>query len=74
MLLCDGVQTGFSPLATAAELKAALDQGQPLTVLDVRSPAEFEKGHVKGATNIPLDRLRTGWKASSRFRKALATA
>ena len=26
-------------------------------VLDVRSPAEFADGHVKGAVNIPLDQL-----------------
>ncbi|MBK9288872.1 MAG: rhodanese-like domain-containing protein [Flavobacteriales bacterium] len=26
-------------------------------VLDVRSPGEFASGHVKGAINIPLDRL-----------------
>lgn len=26
-------------------------------VVDVRSPGEFASGHVKGAINIPLDRL-----------------
>lgn len=27
------------------------------TVVDVRSPGEFATGHVKGAVNIPLDRI-----------------
>lgn len=26
-------------------------------VLDVRSPAEFQRGHLKGAKNIPLDQI-----------------
>lgn len=35
----------------------ALDQTEVIT-LDVRSPAEFDKGHLPGALNIPLDQLR----------------
>src|SRR5690606_25873163 len=27
-------------------------------ILDVRTPAEFERGHVPGAVNIPVDELR----------------
>ena len=27
-------------------------------IVDVRSPQEFKGGHVKGAVNIPLDRIR----------------
>ncbi|MBL7846951.1 MAG: rhodanese-like domain-containing protein [Cyclobacteriaceae bacterium] len=27
-------------------------------VLDVRTPAEFEKGHIAGAINIPIEQLR----------------
>jgi rhodanese-related sulfurtransferase len=29
-----------------------------LEVIDVRKPAEFEAGHVKGAVNVPLDSLK----------------
>ena len=29
-------------------------------VIDVREPFEFEEGHVKGALNIPPDRLMNG--------------
>jgi phage shock protein E len=27
------------------------------TIVDVRSPGEFQMGHVKGSINIPLDKL-----------------
>jgi glyoxylase-like metal-dependent hydrolase (beta-lactamase superfamily II)/rhodanese-related sulfurtransferase len=40
-----------------AELRAQLDEGRALQVLDVRRPAEYAGGHVPGAVNVPLDRL-----------------
>ncbi|HEY0978934.1 MAG TPA: rhodanese-like domain-containing protein [Flavobacteriales bacterium] len=43
-------------LRPKVDLKAILQQGA--TILDVRTPAEFAQGHVKGALNIPLDRLQ----------------
>ena len=47
-------------LMAPAELRRRLGQGDDLLVLDVRSPAEFdgEGGHLDGAVNLPLDRLR----------------
>ena len=54
--------SGFGPLETAAELRAALaaaeDGGPPALVLDVRNVGEYEDGHVPGAFNLPLDELR----------------
>lgn len=38
-----------------ATWKEKLDAGA--RVIDVRSPAEFKAGHVKGSRNIPLDRI-----------------
>ena len=29
----------------------------PITILDVRSPAEFEAAHIPGSYNVPLDQL-----------------
>src|SRR5262245_5084850 len=32
--------------------------GNPPTILDVRSPTEFEAGHVPGAVNLPFTQAR----------------
>ena len=32
-------------------------------IVDVRSPGEFKSGHIKGAKNIPLDRISGNLKA-----------
>jgi rhodanese-related sulfurtransferase len=35
-----------------------LTEARPdLVILDVRSPAEFDEGHIEGAVNIPVDSL-----------------
>ncbi|MER7585730.1 rhodanese-like domain-containing protein [Kitasatospora sp. NPDC097691] len=39
---------------TVEQLKPRLGQ---LTLIDVRSPAEYAAGHIPGALNIPLDQL-----------------
>lgn len=39
------------------ELKEAIQEGAFL--VDVRTPSEFSSGSVKGAVNIPLDKLPT---------------
>jgi rhodanese-related sulfurtransferase len=40
-----------------ASLVEALHDPAPEFILDVRTPAEFRRGHVPGAVNIPLDTL-----------------
>ena len=30
---------------------------QPACIIDVRSPLEYANGHLKGAVNIPYDRI-----------------
>jgi NADPH-dependent 2,4-dienoyl-CoA reductase/sulfur reductase-like enzyme/rhodanese-related sulfurtransferase len=50
--------SGFSPLITAAELKTSLGSAEPPLLLDVRTLNEFERSHLKGAINIPVDELR----------------
>ncbi|NJN16573.1 MAG: rhodanese-like domain-containing protein [Oscillochloris sp.] len=48
---------GYTTISVA-DLKARLDSGEPLVVLDVRTPEEFTgDGHVAGATLIPLPEL-----------------
>ena len=43
----------FKPGTDLAQL---IQQGA--IIVDVRSSAEFDAGHAKGSTNIPLDRIR----------------
>lgn len=40
-----------------AELKARLDDGDDVDVVDIRPARAFERGHVPGATNIPFSRF-----------------
>jgi rhodanese-related sulfurtransferase len=48
---------GFTTISVA-DLKARLDAGEQLTVLDVRTPQEFTgDGHIAGAKLLPLDEL-----------------
>lgn len=42
---------------TPDEVKAALDAGEDLQIVDIRQPDEFTRGHLPGAVNLPLDRL-----------------
>jgi 3-mercaptopyruvate sulfurtransferase SseA len=37
---------------------ATLPKDISVTLLDTRSPKEFEEGHINGFINIPLDDLR----------------
>ena len=50
--------SGFSPLVSAAELKAELARQKPPVVLDVRTLGEYEASHLAGAVHIPVDDLR----------------
>lgn len=43
---------GFGP---STDYKLLLEQGA--TIVDVRTKAEFQNGHIKGAVNIPLNNL-----------------
>ena len=50
--------SGFSPLVSAAELKAELAKPEAPLVLDVRTLGEYEASHLAGAVHIPVDDLR----------------
>lgn len=50
--------TGFSPALTASELDHYLVDKKPLWI-DVRDVFSFERAHVEGAINIPLEILFT---------------
>lgn len=39
---------------TVADLKAKLDAGEDVQVVDIRMPAQFRQGHIPGAINVPF--------------------
>ncbi|ADJ16348.1 rhodanese-like domain-containing protein [Halalkalicoccus jeotgali] len=41
---------------TPEEVKEKVEEGE-VRVVDIRSPAEFERGHIPGAINVPMTRL-----------------
>jgi len=45
------------PIITPAEVKAQLDRGEPVVIVDGRSPADFAQGHVPGALSIPAGEI-----------------
>jgi rhodanese-related sulfurtransferase len=42
---------------TAAELQRMVDRGENITIIDVRSAAEYDSGHIPGSINIPVAEL-----------------
>jgi predicted sulfurtransferase len=46
----------------AGELKARLDKGEKVLVIDVRSDEEVKSGSIPGAIHIPMDQLEARMK------------
>ena len=46
------------PLITPEELNEAIENDRELTIIDVRNKDSYEKDHIEGAINIPVDTLR----------------
>jgi rhodanese-related sulfurtransferase len=42
---------------TAEDLKALIRGGQKVTLIDVRTPEEYEGGHIPGARLVPLSKI-----------------
>lgn len=42
---------------TAAQAKERMDGPDPVTVVDVREPEEYDAGHIPGAVSLPLGNL-----------------
>lgn len=50
-----GCLFGFSGDVDSARARELVSQGA--TLVDVRSPGEFEGGHIEGAVNVPVGEL-----------------
>lgn len=57
LLACTESASGPVTPIRADELVGRIRSGAAPLVLDVRSAAEFERGHIPGAMNIPHDQL-----------------
>jgi len=61
-----GVIDYFKPVSTwpAEKVREFLDQHGPqeYNLVDVRTPQEYEKGHLPGARLIPVGELESRWK------------
>ncbi len=45
------------PRVTATEMKAILDSGSNIAIVDTRSEAAYERAHIVGAISIPLEEI-----------------
>ncbi len=52
-----GLPLVVTPTLSVAELRARLNDGSPLTLLDVRQAAEWDAGHIPGAVHLENGRL-----------------
>ncbi|MDH5644276.1 MAG: rhodanese-like domain-containing protein [Gemmatimonadota bacterium] len=41
-------------------LAAMRNAGRDVVVIDVRSPKEYEDGHIEGAVNVPVEEVEAG--------------
>ena len=55
-----------SNVISLAEFRRLMESGKPLTILDVRTPAEFARVHALGARLMPLDQLDPAAVAAQR--------
>lgn len=53
------------------DYKALVSQGA--IIVDVRTPAEFKSGHIKGSINIPLDIIRSKAEELKKKHKPIIT-
>ena len=55
----------------ATDFKALKESGA--IIIDVRSPQEFDHGHIQGSKNIPLDKIQRELRTIKHFNKPVIT-
>ncbi len=53
----EGKQQALPAVVEVERLQRLREEGADIRLLDVRTPAEFESAHIRGAYNVPLDTL-----------------
>lgn len=53
------------------DFKALKENGA--IIIDVRTPQEFDQGHIQGSKNIPLDKIQREVKAIKNMNKPIIT-
>ena len=66
-------QGDSSDRITAEELLSLVDGKAKITIIDVRTPAEFRGGHIPGSVSIPLNTL-DGAKVAAKGRIVVCCA
>lgn len=59
MILDNAINRGRE-LVTADELKARLEGGEEINVIDARTVSQYKQSHVEAAVSMPQDRIRAG--------------
>jgi rhodanese-related sulfurtransferase len=52
-----GVQAATFPTISASELKAKMDGGEKILLINPLSDIEFNEGYIPGSVNIPLHEM-----------------
>jgi len=58
MILENAIHRGRR-IMQAGELTALIQSGQPYTLIDTRSPSQYQQAHIPTAVNIPHEDLRS---------------
>lgn len=48
---------GDVPEISAQEVSKAIKREADVLIIDVRTPAEYARGHIEGSVNLPVDRI-----------------
>lgn len=61
-MVASNIMRGEVVSYTPAEVKDMLNLGDEVQIVDVRTPREYNAGHLPGAVNIPVDELRARYR------------